>query len=40
MARRTTLLSALTVALLLSACSNKNEDAPAAEAETQAAAEA
>jgi len=40
MACRTTLLSALTVALLLSACSNKNEDAPAAEAETQAAAEA
>lgn len=40
MARRTTLLSALTIALLLGACSKKNEDAPAAEAETQAAAEA
>lgn len=40
MARHTPLLSALTIALLLGACSNKNEDAPAAEAEAPPAAEA
>ena len=39
MPRHTTLLSALTIALLLGACSNKNEDAPAAQADAQAAAE-
>lgn len=40
MARRTTLLSVLTIALLLGACSNKNEDAPAAEADSQADSQA
>lgn len=43
MFRRTTLLSTLTVTLLLGACSNKNEDAPAADAadtQPQATAEA
>ena len=40
MARSTTLLSALTITLLLGACSNKNEDAPVAQADAQPTAEA